>query len=1689
MMLSKRLLAGLILLFSATSSMAQQLHTHNWYFGDSELVMRFDFGNNDPYLDSIPNTLSTGGSMVATNPVNGSVLFYADGEFVYDASNQLMSPVVLGGAVDENQPVTAFPLPNLNNRYIVIAKTQTNTVLYYEVDLTAPGNANGGAPLGEIAAIAGPAIPSPSEGMLAIRGNNAVHLILQNSNATDQLEILEFDGFGFSNQITIDLPYNLELAHVAYSEASNRVALAPKNPTANIAIFDFDPAADTVLQFNSAIFNSGYTDISSENIYDVEWSNDGSKLYFSRFGSNGLVGNVYQFDFSVDNFLPQSILSGPVFESFGLQRGPDGNIYHLYRQNSTDPIAIGQISNIDSAVNEVTYTRNFFGTGIQFEGQQFPSLAPPFDITPVIDYTYLDSCQRSTTKFFPDISPEASAILWDFGDGSTSNAHSPIHQFQNPGSYDVSLSAIINGGIETFTQTIEIIANNDSVSLGMDTVICPGEVLTLDATENLTSSPANYTYIWSDGSTGSQLDVDTAGTFWVAVTNATGCTVYDAIEVTLYGNQDQTSNQWYFGQNAGIDFNGGPSPLDDGAMVTPEGAATVSDQNGDLLFYTDGQTVYNRIHQVMANDLMGTPDASQSAIIVPFPDDETMYYIFTTRATYGDNNYTLYYSVVDMKTSEHGDVVIRNVPLYENNTERITAVEAGNLTWLVTHEYGTNAFRTYPITADGIITPIISNAGSIHSIADELNGRGYMKLSANAERLAVVLPGSGAGDDVIELFDFVDTLGRVENVVRIPLNEAGGQQAYGLEFSQNASKLFVSLTGSPSTIFEYYLDTTATEIVNSGVPLNGTVSGELGAIQTGPDGQIYVAINNNSSLGLITPAEAFDEVSTYVDGGFTLAGGTQSKLGLPNFIQNVVPPSQSPSITVSDNCLGQTTTFVGTGTSIIDEFSWTFGDGNSATGDSTSHTYAVDSVYLVSLNITNRCGLDSTLTQTITIFQEAPTPTISDTTFCRDSNLFLNANINNIPDLTYSWNTGDSTSAIIVTDQGNYSVTIQDENGCTASASAFVSAGGPDLNLGPDLVFCEGDPVTQLNTQDAIPTYEWFVNGTANGNTSQIQNIDTSVPGLFTYVVVGTDPPALGGCSNADTVNITISAAPSIGVTSIVADSCGIGNGILDIEVTATTTSIQYSWTGPGFSANTEDIAGLAAGAYSLTAIDNNNGCAADTTLSVPDIGSNFNITNVLATPACEDAGSIDVNLDVPQDYDYTLTNLTTNTTQNGSIAGSDVLNLINLSPSDYLIVFTDAGNCTEDTIVNLTEAPQLVVDIAEDIITACGVNVSVTATSSTNPADFLWTGPAANPATSATTTVSQSGLYVVEASDPTNTLCPARDSVQVVLSEPQTIVIDESGDPCEGQVDLITSISGGTGPFRTVWNTGATTPSLTVTRSGNYTLTVIDQSTGCEVVEGPIPLTISPAFTVSLLSPSFCDQDTILLRSVTTAQNPSYTWTFNGESTGFSGPNVVVFGENFIRLDVEDVNGCVRSDSIDVVRYETTPSELVAVAYICPADPDNSEALLDPGGDFSLYEWTLPNNAISNSPSLTVNSGGRYSVRLTNAFGCISEDEVNVIEQCIPQIFAPTAFKPISNIPENRAFSIESIFVNEFEIIIYNRWGEPVYSSSDKEFEWFGNRSRGDAAPSGTYAYVIRYTGLTDDTRRELRGVVTLIR
>ena len=496
------------------------------------------------------------------------------------------------------------------------------------------------------------------------------------------------------------------------------------------------------------------------------------------------------------------------------------------------------------------------------------------------------------------------------------------------------------------------------------------------------------------------------------------------------------ANNWYFGQRAGIRFNGDGTvtPLPGGQISTTEGCSSMSDALGNLLFYTDGRSVWDRNHLRMPNanynagtGLLGDPSSTQSGIIVPKKGDPNIYYVFTVDEPHHQNamafpnqftgtyfepsgilgtiptdddgfNNGLNYSIIDLSVNgangSVGDVTTRNVHLLTYDpanpdeakykcSEKITAVKTANGSgyWVVTHFL--DKFYAFKVDAMGVsTTPVVTQIEPmVTQNGYRRNSIGYLKASPDGQKLAVAhlqratVEGSETTNGAVYLYDFNDATGVVSNPV-IVKNNVG---PYGIEFSPEAKFLYVSYSQQSSVTGLQQYDLLAANIPASETTILASAS--QGALQLGPNGKIYHAVNGTQFLGVINAPEEAGTLCDFQQFGQQAATGTaRTVLGLPPFITSLF----SATIQTANTCLGQSTTFQLNVNKPFDTVSWNFGDGSAASTETTpSHTYAAAGTYTVVADVTRQgevtqVSMDVTITA-IPVANIAPAITLCDT--------------------------------------------------------------------------------------------------------------------------------------------------------------------------------------------------------------------------------------------------------------------------------------------------------------------------------------------------------------------------------------------------------------------------------------------------------------------------------------------------------------------------------------------------------------------------------------------------------------------------------------------------------------------------------------------------------------------------------------
>lgn len=351
--------------------------------------------------------------------------------------------------------------------------------------------------------------------------------------------------------------------------------------------------------------------------------------------------------------------------------------------------------------------------------------------------------------------------------------------------------------------------------------------------------------------------------------------------ISIFPQAGPASN-WYFGTNAGITFNSGaPTALTNGMLSTTEGVASISDQFGNLLFYTNGVTVWNRNHVMMANGnaLNGDQSSTQSAIIVEIPGT-TRYFIFTSDAdaTLG-SGFGICYSEVDMSLGGGFGAITsnKNVTLQTPSCEKLCAIRHCNGvdTWVVSHDWGNNVFRSWLVTSTGVSTPVTSNSGVVVTGISQ-SSYGQLKANQTGNKLLVCHYGTGAGGmNRVELHDFNNQTGIVSNSINLG-TELG---AYGCEFSPNGQIAYVGTNGG--NLIQWNLISGSTPAIIASRILIFAGGPFIGSLQLGPDNKIYVA-RNSTSLSVINQPNIAGLGCGYANLTVPLAG-RNSRMGLPNF--------------------------------------------------------------------------------------------------------------------------------------------------------------------------------------------------------------------------------------------------------------------------------------------------------------------------------------------------------------------------------------------------------------------------------------------------------------------------------------------------------------------------------------------------------------------------------------------------------------------------------------------------------------------------------------------------------------------------------------------------------------------------------------------------------------------------------------
>lgn len=1200
----------------------------------------------------------------------------------------------------------------------------------------------------------------------------------------------------------------------------------------------------------------------------------------------------------------------------------------------------------------------------------------------------------------------------------------------------------------------------------------------------------------------------------------------------------QQGNIWYFGYKAGLNFNT-PKPeiLTNSALMTDEGCATIADINGKLRFYTDGTTVYNNQHKAMPNgkDLKGDPSTSNSAIIIPKPGSNDIFYIFTADACENLNAKGYNYSEVDMTLNGGlGDVTSnKNVPLYAPSTEKLTAIRDANGIdiWVVTKAWGNNEWVVYKVNCNGINpVPVRSRAGSvcdeiyIYMIGGEphpqsIGSIGCIKASPDGKRIATV--NMTLAD--WEILDFDNATGVVSNAIKV--QQYGN--AYGIEFSPDGKLVYVSAEWyGPGWgyIFQYDISKSdSVSIANSATLIgDGGDSVHIGALQLGPDNKIYCAMEMKSKLSVITSPNLKGLQCGFAGNKIDLKG-RECRRGLPVFFPSLlINQNASIKTDISLNCA--TVDFHGN-TAIEGDllWQWDFGDGSLGLGKDVTHTYtgtATSYNIKLTVNAKDKCGGIAVAARQINLNKIIPGTAFTLSNQCGnytvkffDSSTIDSGGVIN----SYHWDFGDGSTSDIASPShtynstGNYTVTLKtgDTRACGGYGSAVKTVA---IETKPTADF--SNTISCLNKSIQFNRKSTIGDGKINrwlwdfgdGASSTSENPIHTYTVARTYTVKFIAASETGCLSDTLVRQMVVTSIPKAAFKH--AGKCISDDFVFQNNSSITGGSINFfNWLfGDGNSSKEENPRHnyREAGNYNASLyVVSQSGCISDTIETNIEVHSNPTVVFNFNNPGC--------GINEVQFTDASIS-------QNETIASwhwnfGDNNNSLEKSPrhqykafNSYnvaLFVLSSAG-CSSDTLHQQVELkPKPLPDFIANNGCVGKLITFNNQSSIENGIIEKWHWDFGDGSKSIDSSVSHTyphpGSYIATLLAVSDKDCVSDTIKKNITIETFPISNITVKDGCEKSIISIqnnSSIDNGTIQTH-YWNfgdggiSGNAIPAHAYQNAGNYIIAYYVVSTnGCVSNTQKVPINIESIPVVKFLYDSACLGKPVHFTNKTSniaGMISSYEWNFGdgSKSTAFDPSHIYTKYDLYkASLKAITTNGCMgeSSNTVNILKVNINAGNDTIASIGQPIQ------LLATGAQ--EYEWT-PSFSLSNpyiyNPVATIQQNIVYYLKGVTEEGCIGFDSLKITVYKGPEIYVPGAFTPNHDGKNDLLKPIIPGAAQLEYFIIYNRWGQKIFGTKTIGAGWDGKLNGIDQLP-GTYVWMAKVKTYTGSTI-ERKGTIVLLR
>jgi gliding motility-associated-like protein len=275
-------------------------------------------------------------------------------------------------------------------------------------------------------------------------------------------------------------------------------------------------------------------------------------------------------------------------------------------------------------------------------------------------------------------------------------------------------------------------------------------------------------------------------------------------------------------------------------------------------------------------------------------------------------------------------------------------------------------------------------------------------------------------------------------------------------------------------------------------------------------------------------------------------------------------------------------------------------------------------------------------------------------------------------------------------------------------------------------------------------------------------------------------------------------------------------------------------------------------------------------------------------------------------------------------------------------------------------------------------------------------------------------------------------------------------------------------------WNDGYASPARIITEPGYYS---VDVTVGCGSVSDALNITFLPELKSQLPS------DTIICTGADIILDAGSGFADDFWQDGSSGQVFTAGSPGMYWVEVTDSHSCTVRDSVLVSGHSEPEIFLGNDTVICFGDSIKFDLSgIDP---YAIYRW---NDAIYGD-RYSIGESGEYWVLASNPCGMDQDTIVVESRSCEPVLHIPNAFSP-NNDGRNDQFNIRSFNIDEFKLVILDRWGQLLFETNDTGSGWDG-MCNGNLCPEGIYVYIIRYTSTALETRvsEVITGNVMLLR